>query len=34
MRPFFIQEPELQFGQGRHIDIRFGITAVQDGTDL
>jgi hypothetical protein len=26
MRPFFIQEPELQFGQGRHIDIRFGIS--------
>ena len=26
MRSFFIQEPELQFGQGRHIDIRFGIS--------
>jgi hypothetical protein len=26
MRPFFIHEPELQFGQGRHIDIRFGIS--------
>jgi hypothetical protein len=26
MRPFFIREPELQFGQGRHIDIRFGIS--------
>jgi hypothetical protein len=25
MRPFFIHEPELQFGQDRHIDIRFGI---------
>lgn len=25
MKPFFIHEPELQFGQGRHIDIRFGI---------
>jgi hypothetical protein len=26
MNPFFIQEPELQFGDGRHIDIRFGIS--------
>jgi hypothetical protein len=26
MKPFFIQEPELQFGQDRHIDIRFGIS--------
>jgi hypothetical protein len=26
MRPFFIHEPELQFGQGRHLDIRFGIS--------
>jgi hypothetical protein len=25
MKTFFIQEPELQFGQGRHLDIRFGI---------
>ena len=25
MKPFFIQEPELEFGQGRHLDIRFGI---------
>lgn len=26
MKSFFIHEPELQFGQGRHIDIRFGIS--------
>jgi hypothetical protein len=26
MRPFFIHEPELRFGQGRHLDIRFGIS--------
>lgn len=25
MKTTFIQEPELQFGNGRHIDIRFGI---------
>lgn len=25
MKPLFIHEPELEFGQGRHIDIRFGI---------
>jgi hypothetical protein len=25
MKATFIQEPELQFGQGKHIDIRFGI---------
>ena len=25
MNTTFIQEPELQFGSGRHIDIRFGI---------
>ncbi len=25
MKPYFIHEPELQFGQGRHVDIRFGI---------
>src|SRR6185437_3236899 len=26
MKPLFIQEPELEFGQGRHIDIRFGVS--------
>jgi hypothetical protein len=26
MNSYFIQEPELQFGQGRHVDIRFGIS--------
>jgi len=26
MKLIFLQEPELQFGQDRHIDIRFGIT--------
>ena len=26
MKTIFIHEPELEFGQGRHIDIRFGIT--------
>lgn len=26
MKPLFIQEPELEFGQGRHVDIRFGIS--------
>src|SRR3984885_5463818 len=26
MKLHFIQEPELEFGQGRHIDIRFGIS--------
>ncbi len=26
MKPLFIQEPELQFGQGCHVDIRFGIS--------
>src|SRR5712692_8405486 len=26
MKSFFLQEPELQFGQGRHVDIRFGIS--------
>src|SRR5437016_2740793 len=25
MKPIFFQEPELEFGQGRHIDVRFGI---------
>jgi hypothetical protein len=25
MRTTFIQEPELEFGNGRHVDIRFGI---------
>lgn len=25
MNAYFIQEPELQFGTGGHIDIRFGI---------
>lgn len=26
MKAFFIHEPELEFGSGRHIDIRFGLT--------
>ena len=26
MKSYFIQEPELEFGQGRHVDIRFGIS--------
>lgn len=26
MKASFLQEPELEFGQGKHIDIRFGIS--------
>ena len=25
MKTLFLEEPELEFGTGRHLDIRFGI---------